>query len=280
MIYLNGLDPNNDQSKKVLLREMKDIEKTIVEIKILNRDKEILKSGTGISYAVEAQRFENTTLCYPCIITCKHVVDSDDLRFYRFEIFDDVKRKRVECGLNDVKILTHPNLDLALIYFKNGKLLIPNSRSDLSPSYIKYNEDDKGEIVVKNHFILTSHWKFSRATKENSMFEYINIPGYHLGENNYVKTPIWVNGTLCSDPEKDYFVIQASLNNGSSGSPIFKFHQDSILQNSISGFLLGFISEAVVDNNNNKIGLSYSISSKNIEFLETLLFEEIKNDKR
>ena len=49
MIYLNGLDPNNDRSKKVLLREMKDIEKTIVEIKILNRDKEILKSGTGIS---------------------------------------------------------------------------------------------------------------------------------------------------------------------------------------------------------------------------------------
>ncbi|WP_315514987.1 hypothetical protein [Leptotrichia wadei] len=259
---------------------MNDFTNTVVKINLFDSDDKIISSGTGFFYSIPVSEYTNSlvNVCLPCIITSKHLFNSNDISSYEVllqSIYSgSVSPEYLKFNLNDIIKVDHPVEDLTLLYLKNVKLKM--SIGYLQPTYIKYPH-----TAIRHNFISESYIVYSKDTIERSKFifseygETVHIPGYHLGKNSYdINNPINVTGVLSTNPLSNKFVLQAPLNNGSSGSPVF-FHVKNNYTGNVQSYLIGIITEYVDNADGQNTGLVYAVSSRNIYLLEQLILAEI-----
>lgn len=259
---------------------MNDFTNTVVKIDLFDSNDEIISSGTGFFYSIPVSIHANSlnNVCLPCIITCSHLFNSEDICSYRILLQSTysgaASPEYLKFNLNDVIKVDHPIEDLALLYLKNVELKM--STGYLQPAYIRYSY-----TPIRHNFVSESYIVYSKDTIERTKIifseygEDVHIPGYHLGKNPYeINIPVNITGVLATNPLNNKFVLQAPLNNGSSGSPVF-FHTRSDYMANVQSYLIGIVTEYVDNVNGQNTGLAYAVSSRNIYLLEQLILAEI-----
>lgn len=257
---------------------------SVGKIECLDKKGEILSQGTGFFYSVPTGKltFSNYDQSLLCFITCKHVLDEDPFQ-YRITIqsianmFDPVVEELV-FDLNEIIVVDHPEVDLTMLHIKTVDL--KSSIGFELPNFLKYEKYNKH---IRHSYVSEFFNFFNNSIVASTKFQIsnnqaLNIPGYHLGEDSHnFNIPLNVTGFIISDPIKDIFVAQAPINYGSSGSPIFVSYINT-QNNLLTFYLLGVVSEAVVDSNGNFTGLLYGLSARHIYLLEQLLIAKLNKN--
>lgn len=253
---------------------------SVGKIECLDKDGKTLSQGSGFFYRIPTGRlsFSNYDQSLLCFITSKHVLDDDPYQ-YKITIrsIADIINPTTEIlifNLNEVIVVEHPEEDLAMLHIKSADLKASNGYE--IPNFLKY---EKYEKHIKHPVVSEYFNYFYNTVPISTKFQIQNnqlvyIPGYHLGRDIHkFNAPINVIGYFVSDLTKNVFVIQAPVNFGSSGCPIFIPYTD--VNNNLQFYLFGIVSEAVSEEGSSFTGLLYGISSWHIYLLEQLLVAKI-----
>lgn len=252
---------------------MNELFKLVTKIDLLNSKGEIVSYGSGFFYAVG---IDGSDAHLPCIITSKHLLDNPDYSSYRFlvqstnDYTNEVSQIEIIFAEKDVDVVENEFKDLALIYLKS--VMLKKSKNFLRPTFLKYENTSSSWIM--HNFLATENNAYGLdAFGNRKMFnlqnDSVNILGYHYGDDKYeLNRPIGLYGLLTMDASKSTFIVQAPVNKGSSGSPIFA---------EVNGTtqLIGIVSEQCHIGEKPIEGLFYAVSSQGISLLEQIIIEKL-----
>lgn len=252
---------------------MNELFKLVTKIELLNSKGEVVSYGSGFFYAVG---IDGSEAHLPCIITAKHLLDNPDYSSYRFlvqstnDFTNEVSQIEIIFAEKDVDVVENEFKDLALIYLK--KVILKKSKNFLRPTFLKYENTSSPWIM--HNFLATENNAFGLDIYGNRKMlnlqdDTVNILGYHYGDDVYkLNCPIGLYGLLTMDASKSTFIVQAPVNKGSSGSPIFA---------EINGMtqLIGIVSEQCHIGDKPVEGLFYAVSSQGISLLEQIIIEKL-----
>jgi len=231
---------------------------TVAKLELIGSKGDIQNSGSGIFYAhyTSERSASGYIKSLACFLTCKHVLEGDP-KYYRLSVQTNsqpfLKIHEIDFNISDVVKIEHP--------------------------FVGYQGKYKG---ITHNFLTENYLPFYNAVdiklKINTM-EYgedIFTLGFHLGDyhrNRNFENSIYLKGISASYPlSGTLFIMQAKVNKGSSGSPVFITKPDGTV------WFLGVISEGLSQNISHDI--CSVISSYNIFLLINLLMQDLRNKKR
>ncbi len=256
---------------------------TVAKLELIGSKGDIQNSGSGIFYAhyTSERSASGYIKSLACFLTCKHVLEGDP-KYYRLSVQTNsqpfLKIHEIDFNISDVIKIEHPDLDIALLYLPKIELLMGYD-GNISPAFVGYQGKYKG---ITHNFLTENYLPFYNSVdiklKINTM-EYgedIFTLGFHLGDyhrNRNFENSIYLKGISASYPlSGTLFIMQAKVNKGSSGSPVFITKPDGTV------WFLGVISEGLSQNISHNI--CSVISSYNIFLLINLLMQDLRNKKR
>lgn len=179
-------------------------------------------SGSGTGFIINLCRDEESQTCVPVLITNNHVVENSVKTVFEFCKADEngnpIDTEPYCLNYNGNMWIPHPDKEVDLCCLPLGNVL----------SYLQANN-----INVFFYPLETNMLPNDNQLSECSAMEDVVMVGYPIGlSDTFNHKPIIRKGITSSHPKKDYkgkkeTLIDMACFPGSSGSPVFIFHEGS-----------------------------------------------------